>query len=104
MWVCQRHQSDNQVALNKFKDDERNKHSLEFGLFTATFAPVRPSSKTRKDENITPSPNKPEKSTEILNCKEQNHKDLTQDQALSKLKRKLNTKPETRDVKLKMAP
>ena len=84
MWVCQRHQSDNQVALNKFRDDERNKHNLEFGLFTATFAPVKPSIKAIATEKLNSSPSKPEKSDEVLSCKEQNHKDLTQDQALSK--------------------
>ena len=46
MWVCHRHQSDNQSALSKFKDEELNKHSLEFGLFTASLAPNKISNRS----------------------------------------------------------
>ena len=35
MWVCHRHQTENQASLNKFKDEELQKHNLEFGLFAA---------------------------------------------------------------------
>ena len=91
----------NQQALAKFKDDELNRHNLEFGLFVAKIDLEKKSAKLATPRSVINAPD----TNNVLSTKQENpSKPITQDQAISKLKRKLNTKSETRNVKLKVAP
>ena len=116
MWICHRHQADNNVALNKFKEEELRKHNLEFGLFVAKLQqtvkqsiPTSSPSDVSVSQSVQSQPPLCEIIPEADNSSKSCHNDslyqnLSQNQALSKLKRKLNSKLETRNVKLNIAP
>ena len=106
MWICHRHQADNQAALNRFKDDELRRHNLEFGLFVTTLNSSSEKSSNGSVESSLNDCSSISVPTVVVENKQQENlfQNLSQNQALSKLKRKLNSKPETRNVKLKLNP
>ena len=116
LWICHRHQADNNAALHKFKEEELRKHNLDFGLFVAKLPqtvkksiPTVSPSDVSVSQSVQSQPllseNIPEDDNSSKSCQNDNlYQNLSQNQALSKLKRKLNSKLETRNVKLNITP
>ena len=90
LWVCTRHKDSNKGHLEKFQEEMKSKYNMDFGFVVSVPNKItKPATIPNKDDEvITMSTHKNENSA--TSCNNQRKKSMSTDQAISKLKQKLD--------------